>query len=252
MDSESLMSAQWSLVTGASRGIGRAVVELLLARGRSVIACARESEQLRELAQNERVAVLPCDLAQPGAAQELIERATALGPLRELVLAAGVAQHAAFANVGERALRAQLELNFFAPFFLIQHAAARMERGAIVAIGSTLAFRAAPTTSAYAASKAALLSLVRGAALELAPRIRVNALAPGVVDTAMIRAPRRDPEPGEDPVSVIAEQLEALRALHPLGRLGTPEEVADAVLYLLEAPWLTGSVLTLDGGLTLS
>ncbi|HEY6878957.1 MAG TPA: SDR family oxidoreductase, partial [Polyangiales bacterium] len=134
------MSAQWSLVTGASRGIGRAVVELLLVRGRNVLACARDSEQLRELARRDRVAILPCDLAQPGAPQQLIERASAIGPLRELVLAAGVAQHAAFANVSERALREQLELNFFAPFFLIQHAAARMERGAIVAIGSTLAF----------------------------------------------------------------------------------------------------------------
>jgi 3-oxoacyl-[acyl-carrier protein] reductase len=135
---------------------------------------------------------------------------------------------------------------------LLQAAARHMQAGSIVVLASTLAFRSAPTTSAYAASKAALLSAAKSAALELAPRIRVNALAPGVVDTDMVRVPRRALGANEDAAPVLAEQLEALRKLHPLGRLGTAEEVAEAALYLLEASWLTGSVLTIDGGLTLS
>lgn len=241
--------SEYALVTGASRGIGRAVVECLVASGRKVIASARESAALREL-EREGVVVLAQDLSQPHA-DALIERAARIGTLSEVVLAAGIARYQSFAEVSEEELRAQLELNFVAPFLLLRALARTMQAGSIVVVASTLAFRSAPTTAAYAASKAALVSAARSAALELAPRVRVNVLAPGVVDTDMIRVPRRELLPGEDRAALIGEQLEALRALHPLGRLGTPEEVAEAVRYLLEAPWLTGSVLTLDGGLTL-
>jgi NAD(P)-dependent dehydrogenase (short-subunit alcohol dehydrogenase family) len=243
----------YALVTGASRGIGRAIAELLVARGRHVIASARDSEALRALerAHPQQLIALPHDLATDGAST-LIERASALGALDEVVLAAGIARYAPFVDTSERDLRAQLDINFIAPFLLLQSAAKHMTHGSIVLVASTLAFRAAPATSAYAASKAALLSMAKSAALELAPRLRVNVLAPGVVDTEMVRVPRRSLHEGEDPVSVVAEQLEALRKLHPLGRLGTPEEIAEAALYLLDAKWLTGSVLTIDGGLTLS
>lgn len=243
-----------ALVTGASRGIGRAIAELLLARGRSVIASARDGALLASLEQAHpgRVTTIPCDLAQPGAAAKLIERAREVGTLHEVVLAAGIARYAAFADVTEQDLRAQLELNFIAPFTLLQHAGRSMAEGSMVVVASTLAFRTAPTTAAYAASKAALVSAARSAALELAPRVRVNVVAPGVVDTDMVRAPRRALSRGEDAAALVAQQLASLRALHPLGRLGTPEEVAEAVLYLLDARWLTGTVLTIDGGLTVS
>jgi 3-oxoacyl-[acyl-carrier protein] reductase len=235
-----------TLVTGASRGIGRSVVELLMQRGRHVIASARESPALRTL---HGATILPHDLSRDPAA--LIDQACALGPITEVVLCAGIARYAPLASTSEADLRAQLELNFVAPFLLLQALARTMQSGSVVVVASTLAFRNAPATSAYAASKAALVSAAKSAALELAPRVRVNVLAPGVVDTEMVRVPRRELAPGEDRAGVIAEQLEQLKALHPLGRLGTPEEVAQAALYLLEAPWLTGSVLTLDGGLTL-
>jgi NAD(P)-dependent dehydrogenase (short-subunit alcohol dehydrogenase family) len=120
--------------------------------------------------------------------------------------------------------------------------------GCIVLVASTLALGPAPLTTAYAASKAALISAARSLALELGPRgVCVNAVAPGVVDTDMVRnlRPRADGAPHPEPERALAEQLEALRKLHLLGRLGRPQDV------LLCAPYVTGSVLTVDGGLLL-
>ena len=122
-------------------------------------------------------------------------------------------------------------------------------------IASTLGLKPARLTAAYSASKAALISMTQSFALELAPRrIRVNALAPGVVDTDMVRVAR--PESGEVVPSAlesarIAAQLEVLRVLHPLGRLGKPEEIAESALYLLRARYVTGAIVNIDGGLLL-
>jgi NAD(P)-dependent dehydrogenase (short-subunit alcohol dehydrogenase family) len=172
----------------------------------------------------------------------------------------------------------QLEVDFVAPFVLSQRAAAQMRAaggGVIVNVASTLAFSPAPLTAAYAAAKAALISMTRSLALELAKSgVRVNAVAPGVVDTEMVRVLRDDGETvaglGADPVQPrspaavehaaapahsdverIEAQLDGLRALHPLGRLGTPEDVVEAVRYLIGAKFVTGTVLVVDGGLSL-
>jgi 3-oxoacyl-[acyl-carrier protein] reductase len=222
------------LVTGASRGIGRAVAERLLAEGREVAGCARDAGKLAE------IGVVPV-IADLEDAHGVIDRAAdALGGLDAVVHAAGVAKHAPFEATDERELERAWALHVRAAFRLTRDAAARWRAqgkgGSIVHVASTLALAPAPETLAYAASKAALISLAKTAALELAPHaIRVNVVAPGIVDTDMIR--------GRD--------AEALRALHPLGRLGTAREVADAIVYLLDAAWCTGTVLTIDGGLSL-
>jgi NAD(P)-dependent dehydrogenase (short-subunit alcohol dehydrogenase family) len=123
-------------------------------------------------------------------------------------------------------------------------------------VTSTLADRPAPTTTVYGATKGALTSMTRTLALELAPdRIRVNALAPGVIDTDMVRAPRLAPGeamPEGDARRAREEaQLAELARLHPIGRVGRPEEVAEAADFLLHAQFATGTVLVLDGGLSL-
>jgi NAD(P)-dependent dehydrogenase (short-subunit alcohol dehydrogenase family) len=128
--------------------------------------------------------------------------------------------------------------------------------GAIVNVSSTLSERVAPLTAVYAATKAALNALTRSLALELAPyRIRVNAVLPGGVDTDMLRAPRL--RPGEALTEVELEertesQLAELAAMHPLGRLGAPAEVASVVVAALDQPWQTGSLIAIDGGLSLA
>lgn len=216
------------LVTGASRGIGRAIAERLLRDGAIVAAVGRDAATLPGLP-------IEADLGRAGEGERIVERALELlGGIDDVVSCAGVARHADVGAVSREALAEQLAVNFVEPFFLLQAAAARMTGGAIVTVASTLGMQPAPGTAAYAASKAALLSMTRSLAQELAARgIRVNAVAPGVVETDMVAPERRD----------------ELRRLHPIGRLGTPEDVAEAVIYLLGATWVTGTILTVDGGL---
>lgn len=246
------------LVTGASRGIGAACARALLAEGASVALLGRDGGALAVVAgEGGSATTLAADLTDSDARDAVVDEAVeALGGLDAMVLAAGVAQHVPFAAIDESAVRRQLELNLVAPLMMVHRGlgALRAGRGSVVMIGSTLADRPAPTTTAYAASKAGLHAATRQLAAELAPAVRVNAVAPGVVDTAMTRALRLAPgEPmpqGPELETRVNAQLEALRALHPLGRLGTPEEVAEATLHLLGAEWTTGAILTVDGGLT--
>jgi len=229
----------------------------LIARGAKVVAHGRRSDALVELAREapDRVSVAIGDLADASARDALVERAVEqLGGLDGLVHAAGVVRYEGVGAIDESHLRRQLEINFVAPLLLAQQAAPhlRESRGAMVFVSSTLASRAAPLTAAYAGSKAALEAATRTLAIELAPEVRVNAVAPGVVDTPMVRQLRVSPGETlpEDPSRVVEEQMKVLRELHPLRRLGRPEDVASAVLYLLDAPWTTGSVMTVDGGLS--
>lgn len=246
-----------ALVTGATRGIGRAVVARLVAAGRRVVAVGRDQAALTALEQHHPGEVLgvASDLTVSGAAAALFAQATArVGRLDVLVYAAGVVQYEPVGAVSEASLRAQLELNFVAPFTLLQRVGTAMRDaggGSMVVVASTLATHTAAGTAAYAASKAALVAAARTFARELAPAVRVNVVAPGVVDTDMVRVPRRPLAAGEARDDVVQAELATLRALHPLARLGTPDDVAAAVHYLLDAAWVTGSVLTVDGGLTL-
>ncbi|MBC7173021.1 MAG: SDR family oxidoreductase [Polyangiaceae bacterium] len=257
------ISAGKVLVTGASRGIGRAVVELLLDRGASVAAVGREEDALVKLARRDpsRVTVIIGDVSDPSQRDRIVENAaSALGGLDGLVCSAGIARHQALGLIDQATVERQLAVNFVAPLMLSQDAARtmRLERkgGAIVHVSSTLALRPAPGTVVYGATKAALNALTRGLAAELAPdRIRVNAVLPGIVDTDMARAPRLAPGEampvGEALDERVDAQLEGFRSLHPLGRLGHASEVAEAVVHLLDAEWTTGTLMVVDGGLTL-
>lgn len=250
------MSQALALVTGATRGIGRAVCERLIAAGRTVVATGRDGARLAQLSAQygARVVTLQADLSTPNAWDELLDRVDRVGPLTELVSNAGVVRYAPVGCVSEADLRAQLELDFVVPYLMGQRVGQAMRgrgQGAIVNVASTLGLRPAPDTSAYAASKAALIMTTQAFALELAPAVRVNAVAPGIVDTDMVRVLRAEPASDDERARRLDEQLAGFAQLHPLRRLGTPDEVARAVEYLLDARWVTGTVLTVDGGVSL-
>ena len=249
------MTPERIVVTGASRGIGRAIARRLLEAGRYVALVARDEARLAQLAAvaPSRAAVIARDLVDPAGVVEAA--AAALGSLDGLVHAAGVAKHAPLDAIEEEQLALAHALHVRAPWVLTRDLARHLgdRPGSIVHVASTLGLKGALETAVYAGSKAALIRMSQVFALELAPRgVRVNVVAPGVVDTDMVRALRLPPgaRPPEDVDAAVAAQLEALRTLHPIGRLGTPEDVAAATQFLLDAEWITGTVLTVDGGLS--
>ncbi len=249
------------IVTGATRGIGRATAHAILERGGQVIAVGRNPDLLEELRGQEkaRVRIVEADLAQleslPSIANQAVD---AFGGVDGLVNSAGMAVHERVGTIQLQSLEAQLRLNLMAPLLLSQLIAEhlRARGGAIVNVSSTLSERVAAGTAAYAATKAGLNAATKALALELAPSVRVNAVLPGAVDTDMIRAPRLhagEAAPvGEKLEARVAAQLEALRSRHPIGRLGRPEEVATVIVGLLDHPWQTGSLVTIDGGLSIA
>lgn len=251
------MGTRRVLVTGGGSGIGRAVAETLLRGGAKVALAGRRRARLEEVAAGwpGRAEVLPADLSRPEEVATLLARAReSLGGLDGLVCAAGVAHHQAPGTIDEAALREQLEVNLVAPLRLGEAALEVLEPGGgVVFVASNLAHRPIETSAVYSASKAGLLAAMRALARAGAPRsIRLNAVSPGIVDTEMVRTLRPErgepPPSGEEAARKLAAQLEGLRAAVPLGRLGTPEEIAEAVVFLLGAPWASGVDWILDGG----
>jgi len=241
------------LVSGASSGIGRAIAVELVRRGARAVLVGRREAQLRETAELSgepaRCEILPLDLSRLediGPAVAAVAART--GRLYGIVHSAGVVQTLPLAASKPERLRAMLDINLIAGMELVRAFARRdvaaEAGGSILWISSVYAHVAAPGQAGYCASKGAVSSAVRALALELAPRrIRVNALSPGMVRTAMT-----DPTTSR----MTAEQWEKIVSMHPLG-IGAPEDVARAAAFMLDPTntWLTGADLVLDGGYTL-
>jgi pteridine reductase len=238
-------SAPVALVTGSARRIGAAIARRLHAAGYDLALHYRDSDaEARALAAELEAAradstlLLQADLSEFDRLPEIVAKAIGrFGRLDALVNNASAFYPTAFGNTTPQQWDALFAINARAPFFLAQAAAPHLANanGAIVNIADIYAERPLRGHAVYAMGKAALLHMTRVLALELAPKVRVNAVSPGAILW---------PEGGKD-----ADAQAALLARTPLGRIGTPEEIAEAVLWLLrDAHYCTGQTLHVDGG----
>ncbi|TNE90832.1 MAG: SDR family oxidoreductase [Deltaproteobacteria bacterium] len=223
------------LVTGGTRGIGAAIADAFAAQGDTVAVCGRRPPE------TESHAFFAADLREPEACEALVMAVVErFGRLDVLVNNAGGSPPADAATMSPRFSDKIIKLNLMAPLWLSQQANAVMQGqeagGVIVNIASVSGVRASPGTAAYGAAKAGLLSLTKSLAVEWAPKVRVVAVTPGLVATewAVEHYPNFD----------------AIAATVPLGRFGSPEDVAKATVFLASdgAAYASGTNLVLDGG----
>jgi 3-oxoacyl-[acyl-carrier protein] reductase len=239
------------LVTGGGSGLGAGMARRFVAAGARVRICGRREEKIHALAEElgDRCCAIAADVTDAADRTRLVDVALAHGGgLDALVNNAGDMYRAPADALDHNRLARLFDVNVIAPMLLtgltVPHLAAR--RGAVVFLGSIHNRRAFPGASPYAATKGALEALTRVLAAELGPQgVRVNCVAPGAVFTEI------NQRAGLADDAAALARLEAMAPLHPLGRIGTPEEVAEAVEYLIAAEWTTGARLDVDGGLGL-
>lgn len=238
-----------AVVTGAQQGIGREVALALGRAGFAIVANFLDDEQgVRSLADALASAGTAChpvqgDLSDPAQIERLMAQADAAGGIDVLVNNAAIFPRQPFLDIDAALWERTLAINLTAPFRCTQQAARRMvaqgRGGAIINLTSGAAFRGSPRGTHYVTSKAGLIGLTRGAALELAPhRIRVNAVAPGLTDTAQPR------------YGMTEEELALAGTQVPLGRLAVAADIASVVRFLAsdEAVHVTGQTWHVNGG----
>jgi NAD(P)-dependent dehydrogenase (short-subunit alcohol dehydrogenase family) len=240
------------LVTGASRGIGLATARAFLDAGARVAVNGRSDASvavaLADLGHGENAVAAAGDVASVAGCEAVVQKALdAIGGLDVLVNNAGVFARASVTDTDEAVWDYVLDANLKGTFFCTRAAlpALREGGGSVVNVASESGLNGYADTSAYCASKGAVVNLTRALAIELAPEVRVNCICPGVIETDMARAGFAID--GDEEAGLIQQ-----RAQYPVQRIGTPQEVATAILYLAsdDAAFVNGAALAMDGGAT--
>ena len=226
-----------TVITGGSRGIGAAAVELFAARGdRVYFLYEKEHQAARAVAEKTGATPICCDVAQQSAVQAAFSR---IGDVDILVNNAGICYYGLMSGMGEDQWDRIFDVNVKGIFHCVNGALPgflKNQRGCIINVSSMWGRVGASCEAAYSATKGAVIALTKALAKELGPSgIRVNAIAPGVILTDMC-------------ANVEPSILEEMAQDAPVGRNGTPMDVAKAMVYLAEAQFVTGHILNVDGG----
>lgn len=241
------LTGKTALVTGASGGIGGGIARALHARGAAVALSGTRREALEALAAElgERTAICPADLREAGAAEALVGAAEeALGPLAILVNNAGFTRDMLALRMQDSDWQSVLDVDLSAPFRLIRASLRGMLKrraGRVINIASIVAVTGNAGQANYSAAKAGMIGMSKSLAQEVGSRgVTVNVIAPGFIQTAMTDVLKD-------------EQKAALLGSIPLGRMGQPDDIAAATVYLAsdEASWVTGTTLHVNGGMAM-
>lgn len=236
-----------ALVTGGAQGIGYACAEALAADGAKLILADVNAEGVAAAAEalGGGTVGLTCDMSDPAQINAMFDTIEAEhGPVSILINNAGIAMPAEFLDLSVESFQKVIDVNLTGTFVALQRAAKTMVakgiEGSIVNMSSVNAVVSIPAIAAYSASKGGVMQLTKAAALALAPHnIRVNAVGPGSIDTAMMAGVNANPE-----------ALERVLSRTPLKRVGSPREVGDVVAFLAssKASYVTGETIYVDGG----
>ncbi len=240
-----------AIVTGANKGIGKAIALGFAKEGAEVVIgyCSDKEAAFATLEQISAAGVkataIQVDMSQSESiAQFFLESVNFLGDVDVLVNNAGIVSYLPFLETTESDLDHVMDVNFKGPFLLLQHFSRYIESlkhgGSVINVSSISATLTVPNLVAYQCSKAALSMLTKGTAIELAPGIRINTLAPGLIATDLNRFLWEGDTAGWEQLSKII----------PLGRTGFPDDQVGAAIFLAsdESSWMTGSCITIDGG----
>ncbi len=249
LDQEMKLAGKVAIVTGASRGIGAAIAERLAAEGATIaVNYSNSAEQAESVVERitgsgGKAKTFQADLSDPAQARSLVSAVfEAFGRVDILVNNAGSFASAPLGAIDEAQIHSQIGVNLIGPIIATQEALKHLpkEGGRVIIVSSTASTHPLPGLSVYSATKSGLNALARAWAAELGPKgITVNAVSPGPVDTEMFRSAGIDEN---------AKNFMVSRT--PLGRIGTPSDIADVVAFLAspDARWVTGQVIEVSGG----
>lgn len=239
-----------AIITGGGQGIGKAVAQRLLDAGTTVVIAEIDEEAAREVeseyADLGTVLYIPADVTDEQSVRELMEKTvSAFGRIDILMNNAGIAANRPIIELSLDDWNRVITTNLTGTFLCSKHAAPYLARqgGSIINMASTRALMSEPDTEAYSASKGGIVALTHALAISLGPNVRVNCISPGWIEVSPWKKKKFRKMPGI---------TEADSQQHPVGRVGTPEDIASLVCYLVspEAGFITGSNFVVDGGMT--